>query len=107
MGWSPEMRFRDCPWCGLKHAQMNPWGGPATVDKAAPGMGRTYTVLACPECAGVVVVETNHPNEAPGRVVSVYPPDGEAGASVPSDLPTDVARYYQGAVRVLRAGVPD
>lgn len=105
MGWGPELAFRDCPWCGLRDAQMTP----ILVDAAAGrpnGLPRTWSAVSCPRCAGVVLLETNDPNNTPPKVEMTIPEDERAGSQV-GHLPEDVARFYADAQRVLDANVPD
>ncbi|MDQ1584805.1 MAG: hypothetical protein QOH80_170 [Actinomycetota bacterium] len=103
MGWHGSMAFRDCPWCGLTHAQM---GFHATAEADAPGRPpRTFSLLSCPDCAGAIVVETNSRAANPPQEFGSFP-----SARVTSDvdhLPDDVASYYSDAIKVLRAGIPD
>lgn len=63
MGWSDSMRFRDCPWCGLKHAQMHLHLQNAQADRPAQ-TPRAWSATSCPECGGMVLLETN-PTGAP------------------------------------------
>lgn len=73
---------------------------------AAGGRERFFALLACPRCAGPVVVEHNPSNEAAVVEVDSYPESGPGAAHV-EDLPDDVADYYGAAIRVLGAGAPD
>lgn len=104
MGWSDEFKFRDCPWCGLRDADMAVVAPMVTLSR--PGTGhRFWTTVACPRCAGLVNIETNAPNENPPTLKAVAP-DAPAGVGV-DHLPEDVKNYLVGAVKVLDAGVPD
>jgi hypothetical protein len=105
MGWSSELAFRDCPWCGLRDAQMNPLlqEGGAPVTNRPP---RVWSVVACPRCGGAVLLEINNPNEYPPKALLTVPEDERIGAQV-EHLPSDVSRFYSDARRVLDAGVPD
>ena len=104
MGWDPAFTFRDCPWCGLRDAQMVVLANELWVARpnASP---RFYGAIACPRCAGVTVVEVNEPNAFSAKIVRVYP-DTAADVNV-NYLPGDVSQYYRDAIRVLEAGVPD
>lgn len=103
MGWDGAMAFRDCPWCGLTHAQMTIL---ATAQTSVPSrVPRLFTLLACPACAGPIVVETNMQQDNPPTILDVFP-HGDATSEV-DFLPPDVAAYYADASTVLRAGVPD
>lgn len=99
------MKFRDCPWCGLVHAQMNAHFS-ALKASTASTRERYYAFLTCPECGGPIVIEHNHPGTSPPAVLSLTPQGADDGLSV-DHLPDDVARYFKDAMRVLRAGVPD
>lgn len=104
MGWNQEMAFRDCPWCGLRDAQM-----PALLmngTAAKPGESRYWSVVACPRCAGATLMETNPPNHEPGEVIKTVPEDARMRDQV-SHLPEDVKRFYGNARRVLDTDVPD
>ena len=105
MGFNQQMAFRDCPWCGLRHAQMQVLAH-NTVAKRPPGQPeRAWSLLSCPECGGAVAVEHNAPNTNPGREISVVP-EGTLGTEI-EGLPEQVSAYYADAVKVLQAGVPD
>ncbi|NMM23263.1 MAG: DUF4145 domain-containing protein [Phycicoccus sp.] len=69
------------------------------------GRPRYYSVVACPDCAGLVTIEHDAPGSA-GQVHRTWPADAERALDV-DHLPEDVARYYAAARRVLDAGVPD
>ena len=97
------MAFRDCPWCGLRDAQMNLLMQDRPV-QTAQGAVRTWSVIGCPRCGGTVLLETNAPNEHPGSEVGVFP---QQESVTLSHLPEDVEEFYRGAIRVLDAGVPD
>jgi hypothetical protein len=103
MGFSDAFVFRDCPWCGLRDAQMQTLivNSPAEM---ADGVVRFWTLLSCPRCGSAVAIETNGPNEGPHQIRSVVPEDRITEQV--SDLPTDVEQYYEDAARVLDAGVP-
>jgi hypothetical protein len=96
--------FRDCPWCGLSHAQFHliTDEGEAGRFGAAP---RFWTFASCPRSGGVVMMETGGPgNPVPG-VLNTYP---ETASEVQVEhLPPDVDGYHRAAIRVLEAGVPD
>jgi hypothetical protein len=99
------MAFRDCPWCGLTHGQMNVLSTNVAVNP--PGrVPRCYALLSCPACGGPIVVESNSPSVNPPQFIAAYPNDATTVADV-ANLPDDVASYYTDAIKVLRAGVPD
>lgn len=58
----------------------------------------------CPECGGVILAETSGPDQIAG-VVGFYPES--ASVQGVNGLPETVAGYYEDAIKVLRAGVPD
>lgn len=100
-----ELKFRDCPWCGLRDAQMNP----IMMNAQAGRIGhapRFWSAVACPRCAGVVLLETNADSENRPTVKMTIPEDERTGSHV-DHLPPDVARFYTDAQRVLDANVPD
>jgi hypothetical protein len=104
MGFSEEFSFRDCPWCGARDCQFRPMGLNQQSSRA-DATSRTWSLLACPRCGGVVVLETNPPTEGPPKIHSIVP-DHEAASDV-DHLPSEVERHYQAARRVLAAGEPD
>lgn len=62
--------------------------------------------LGCPRCGGVTSLEVTD-NNTEDVILRVIPePDQVADAHI-DHLPDDVEAYYQDAVRVLEAGVPD
>jgi Domain of unknown function (DUF4145) len=103
MGFDKSMAFRDCPWCGLRDAQMALKASWST--KPPQKSERHWSTVACPRCGSPVILETNASNANPPRELGTIP-DTARGAAVDA-LPTDVADYYVGARRVLDAGVPD
>ena len=109
MGFDQSFRFRDCPWCGLHDAQMNALSvnQRTTGDGSRPGTTRhrCWTMLSCPRCANVTLLETNPENENPGQIVQVIPRPNED--VIVAHLPEDVHKYYLDSLRVLDAGVPD
>jgi hypothetical protein len=105
MGWGGDFHFRDCPWCGLRYAQMYTHISQAQA-QVADKQPRWWGLLTCPQCGGAVVIETNGPGEEPPQILKVVPEDDQTGEQV-SQLPPDVDRYYAQAQRVLDAGVPD
>lgn len=105
MGWGEELKFRNCLWCGLRDAQMNP----IMINAQAGRVGQTprfWSAVACPRCAGVVLLETNTDNESPPTVKMTIPENERTGSHV-EHLPPDVAKFYADAQRVLDANVPD
>lgn len=104
MGYSSEMAFRTCPWCGLRDAMFNALATNAEASRAAGG-AKHWSFLSCPRCAGVVALETTPPNNPP-KVRSSVP--GEEGGGVDVEhLPNDVEDYYSQARRALDADLPD
>ena len=109
MGFDQSFRFRDCPSCGLRDAQMNAISvnTRTTGDGSTPGSQRHrwFAVLSCPRCASVILLETNAEDEGPGQILKEIPRPHEDIAV--AHLPEDVEQYYRDAIRVLDAGVPD
>ena len=66
---------------------------------------RFWAMLGCPRCAGAVMVEFTGPYEV-NFCIRQVPIDSNDFLKV-GHLPEDVARYFNDAVRVLQAGVPD
>ena len=106
MVWDASLSFRDCPWCGLRHAQMRVLAQSQEVPMTRSRPSRWWALVACPDCGGAVSIEHNAPNEGPAieRLASPKPADLETDVA---HLPDDVGAYYSDAIKVLRAGVPD
>lgn len=110
-----ELLYRDCPWCGVKSVAMTSKWTQAGVG-TANGAARSWGVMTCPRCGGLVAVEVyvhdsfrhGHPVEAASNVTEMQsvPESGHRHFQV-DHLPEDVARFFADAVRVLDAGVPD
>ncbi|MEX3647512.1 DUF4145 domain-containing protein [Mycolicibacterium porcinum] len=101
------MAMRTCGFCGLRRAQMIVVKKDHQSARSEGGL-RTHTILACPDCAGLTVVETNG-TVNPGtknQILRVYPDADDATHGI-RHLPNDVKQYFEGARRVLDAGVPD
>jgi hypothetical protein len=102
VGFDPAETFRDCPWCGLRDAQMRT--AASGIEAARLGAGpRFWTTLTCPRCGGLIAIEHTHPSQPP-NVLSVSPPEERTAVA---HLPEDVKAYYGDAKRVMDAGVPD
>lgn len=90
-------------------ADMRQVVDPFTVGVGLMGAGerpvRIYCCVACPRCAGIVVIEANYEPDNVHLVVSVSP-ERRLATDV-GGLPADVASYYGDAIVVLEAGVPD
>ncbi|TLG12168.1 DUF4145 domain-containing protein [Nocardia cyriacigeorgica] len=104
MGFKAEMAMRSCGHCGLKRAQMSIVHGP-TEARRSNGSARHFTILVCPDCAGVTVVEHTSSNVV-SKLVGVWPDSPERALDV-DHLPDRVARYYASARKALDAGIPD
>lgn len=109
--------FRDCPWCGVKHAAMSPmWSRMAVRD--ANNNQRSWVAMACPRCGGLITVEVqvtsfHHlsdnqpiPDELDGYEVRAVPEMDRKQYQI-NHLPEDVARFFSDAIVVMEAGVPD
>jgi len=71
----------------------------------AAGTAKTWTILTCPRCANPILIEsTTHPMLGIPVFVRAIPEGREV---VVADLPADVEEYFNAAIRVLDAGVPD
>ncbi|UZN03302.1 DUF4145 domain-containing protein [Cellulomonas sp. S1-8] len=103
MAYKPNLAMRSCGHCGLRRAQFQTVGTDVKILRSN-GSIRWFSILACPDCAGLTVVETY--DETMTGVMQSWPERPEARASV-DHLPADVARYYADAQRVLDVGVPD
>ena len=103
MSFDNEWKFRDCPHCGVREAQMNLVGNANTEVKRAGKPGTYWSILSCPRCGGVVAIEHFGPNHQ-GQL-RVIPEPGEGSIEF-RHLPDGIAQTYSDAVRVLHAGVP-
>jgi hypothetical protein len=105
MGFDNQWRFRDCPHCGVKDAQMNLVG---QLSNEVPRAGQSptwWTVLACPRCGGVVAVEHNAPSRSDNAAIRTMP-EGDENLTGIRHLPAGIKRTYEEAVRALRADLP-
>jgi hypothetical protein len=105
MAWDDKFAFRDCPWCGLTNTKLTT----RTVNQkflTQDGTERFWATLGCPSCGNAVLIEHGDPNARYAAPISVVPTGKEAETTI-RHLPEDVERYYLGAMRVLRVGVPD
>lgn len=100
MGWHPSYAFRDCPWCGLRDAHMNPMN--TDVLTAGPDKQRWWSFMSCPRCANLIVLETSPKNETE-RIIRTIPEPGHTPDV--AHLPEDVATYYREAIQILDVGV--
>lgn len=104
MGFSNSYAFRTCPWCGVQYAQMQVHS--TNLEAKVPGRAaRHWAFMTCPACGGGVMVEHNSPSVSPPIELLASPESNDVLSSV-EHLPPDVAEYFDGAIRVLRAGVP-
>ncbi len=71
---------------------------------AAIGPRRSYGVLACPNCAGLVVVEYVHLKNGSTGEISSFPRTERLRIR---HLPDAVERFFDQAQRALEAGLPD
>lgn len=110
-----ELLYRDCPWCGVKSIAMTAKWAEAGVG-TAHGAARSWGVMTCPRCGGLVAVEVSvdgnftqgssiHLGRSVKELQSV-PESGHRRFRV-EHLPENVARFFDDAVRVMDAGVPD
>ncbi|MFI9769430.1 DUF4145 domain-containing protein [Streptomyces sp. NPDC052415] len=105
MAWDDKFAFRDCPWCGLTNTRLD---ARAVNQKctARDGRVRWWATLGCPSCGNAILIEHGEPNVPVIGPLTVVPAGKEAETTI-RHLPEDVERYYLGAMRVLRVGVPD
>jgi HEPN domain-containing protein len=104
VGWSDEWRFRDCPWCGLRDAELRMLAGPDLEAKASKGV-RWWAVVVCPRCAGAVLIEHNNPEYAHPEKMQVVPSLGQRVEI--RALPEEVQANYEQAIRALDTGLSD
>lgn len=111
-----EVKYRDCGYCGTRHVALElQWSSRAIHDSG--GERRFWAALACPRCAGVTLLEMSMQNEASTRdttigggsdvtVIRAVPRSEDTSLAV-DHLPSDVSEFYENALRVLQANVPD
>ena len=100
MPFSDDWAFRDCPWCGLRDAQMQHLALNLSADRRGP-TPRYWSVISCRRCGGAILIEHTPPNSPQAQLLKVVP---EHGADVRVEhLPDDVRKYYEDAIRVLEA----
>lgn len=81
---------------------MQRHGNAIAASRAGQGLLH-WTVMTCPRCGWPTLIETGAPNSPPRVGITIPNPS----ASKLEHLPEDVERYYDDAIRVLGAGVPD
>jgi hypothetical protein len=100
MPFSDDWVFRDCPWCGLRDAQMQHLSMNLSADRLG-STPRYWSVISCPRCGGAILIEHTPPNYPQAQLLNIVP---EHGADVRVEhLPDDVRNYYEDAIRVLEA----
>lgn len=104
MGFDPEFVYRDCPWCGLRDAQMITRAQDVATAGHQGAPQRYWSMLSCPRCSSVILLETNAPGVHPPQIEQQFP--SEAHVEV-DHLPADVERFYKNSVRALDADLPD
>ncbi len=104
MGFDPQWAFRDCTWCGAAMVQMDV-RSKLQATPAGRGLSRSFTVLSCPRCAGLTVVEHTADNKG-HAVVSEMPRSEDVQHDV-DFLPDDVGTYFGNARKALDVGLPD
>jgi hypothetical protein len=100
MTFSGDWVFRDCPWCGLRDAQMHHLSMNLSADR--PGSTpRHWSVVSCPHCGGAVLLEHTPPNHPQAQLLNVVP---EHSTDVRAEnVPAAVRKHYEDAIRVLEA----
>lgn len=106
MGFDRTMAIRTCGYCGLKRAQFHEVITDRQYKAMSPNRTICQSVLQCPDCGRLTIVETNTVGVSPPREITSYPTDADVGHTV-RHLPEDVEQYFSDARRVLDAGVPD
>jgi hypothetical protein len=104
MGFDPSWAFRDCPWCRAHDVQMNVTSHFNTGGAASSQ--RSWSVLSCPRCAMLTILERSADGTTPDSIHSTLPRDEDLKHDVES-LPDDVAGYYENARKALMVGLPD
>ena len=98
MPFSGDWVFRDCPWCGLRDAQMQHLSMNLSADRRG-SIPRYWSVISCPRCGGAILIEHTPPNYPQAQLLKVVP---EHGADVRVEhMPDAVRKYYEDAIRVL------
>ncbi|WP_280443382.1 DUF4145 domain-containing protein [Nocardia brasiliensis] len=65
-----------------------------------------FALLACPDCAGAIVVEYEPPDQwGESVLIDVWPKDSDFAADI-NHLPARVEKYYNTARRAMRAQLP-
>ena len=82
---------------------MSVLGTPGYQVNRAGGEATWWTILACPRCAGVVLLEHSGPQGADITFREI--PEGTQASRI-RHLPPGIEQTYRDAVRVLDAGVP-
>lgn len=95
--------MRTCGYCGLRRAQMNVVV--AQASKTARDSNRFHTILSCPDCARLTIIEHSPPGFT-DQVLRVIPESLEESSGV-RHLPADVAKYFSDARRAIDADIPD
>lgn len=104
MAWSDTFRFRDCPWCGLREAELRVVAGPGVKVDTSDGT-RWWTIVACPRCGNLVSLRHNDPDHADAELIAALPDKGQE-VDV-RHLPERVAESYREAIVALEAGLSD
>jgi Domain of unknown function (DUF4145) len=99
------MAIRTCGYCGLKRAQLREVNTDVSY-YAISGSTINQSILQCPDCGRMTIVEHNSKGQKPDQEIGSYPANEDLGHSI-RHLPEDVDQYYSDARRVLDAGVPD
>ena len=100
MPFSGDWVFLDCPWCGLRDAQMHCLSMNLSADRRG-STPRYWSVISCPGCGGAILIEHTPPNYPQAQLLKVVP---EPRADVRVEHPPDAVRkHYEDAIRVLEA----
>jgi hypothetical protein len=111
-----EVRFRDCGHCRtVQVAMVLEWSNRRMTN--AKNEKQYWAALSCPRCGKATLVELamhNDVNTSDSTIAGTSEvaviralPSGTDGAVAVAHLPNDVRGFYEDAMRVLQAGVPD
>jgi hypothetical protein len=111
-----EVKYRDCGYCRTVQVAMKVQWSSRVIEDAAK-VRHYWAALSCPRCGNLTLVELAMMNDADTSKTYIsersevgvirVTPNGEEPAVAVAHLPADVRAFYDDALRVLQAGVPD
>jgi hypothetical protein len=105
MAWVQEFAFGRCPWCETEVQFNVAYGANNQVTTmTSQGQARYFTLLTCPRCASPRVIEY-HAEVA--HVFLELPRESDLAIRSVNDLPPDVQRFYDEAIKALRVDLPE